>query len=230
MKNNRIGIGIIGCGWIAEKAHISSFLKIDDVYIAAVCDNDVQTINKFKEKFQVKNYYNNPEHLINDDNVNAIVISTPNSTHYTLSEKALLAGKHVLCEKPIAFSSAEVDNLIRILKKTNTIFLPAFVNRFRNDVQCVKDILDKNLIGEIISINAQWIRRAGVPRPGSWFTQKDKAGGGVLMDLGPHIIDIILMYIKFEKLNSAQLYCKYDYDKYPQLNANWYSDNIIGHC
>jgi len=81
MKNNRIGIGIIGCGWIAEKAHISSFLKIDDVYIAAVCDNDVQTINKFKEKFQVKNYYNNPEHLINDDNVNAIVISTPNSTH-----------------------------------------------------------------------------------------------------------------------------------------------------
>ncbi|MFA8435565.1 MAG: Gfo/Idh/MocA family protein [Marinifilaceae bacterium] len=222
MKNKRIGIGFIGSGWITEKAHIPSFLKSERVDIVAVCDCDLQKAIMLQEKYPVKKVYDQAELLLGDPDVDAVVIATPNFTHYPLTKAALLAGKHVLCEKPIALSSFEVSQLIEIATLNKTLFLPAFVNRFRDDVTLVRELLQDGIIGKTLGVEAKWLRKAGIPRPGSWFTQKKQSGGGVLMDLGPHILDLALNCVDFDRLNRAQLSCSYDYDKHRKTEATWY--------
>jgi predicted dehydrogenase len=186
-----IRIGIIGCGWISNKAYLPVLKQLNGVNIIAIFDIDRQKVEKCAAEFDISHYYFSENDFFQGP-IDAVIITTPNYSHAEYAFKAIKNNKHVLCEKPIVIKTIDYLKIIDEAKKRKLVFIPAFVNRFRNDVAKLFEIIDNNVIGSIKSINAGWIRRSGYPRPGSWFTNKDLSGGGVLIDLGPHVLDICL--------------------------------------
>lgn len=221
MDKRIIRLGIAGLGWIVEKSHIPSFEKIDCVEIVSIFDISEERRKYIAEKFHIRKQYSEYLEFL-QSGIDAVVIATPNYTHAQYSIQALENGIHVLCEKPIALISKEVRQAIKEAENNNCLYIPAFVNRFRYDIQKLKECVDKGKIGEIISINAGWLRRAGMPRPGSWFTNKKYSGGGVLSDLGPHVLDICLMLLK-DKMNLKNSIVKIFYsEEDSNAGADWF--------
>lgn len=203
-KERDIKVGFIGCGWIVEHAHIPVFQRIEKVTLAAVYDVDKKHADSIADKYHIKAVSGEIEELFALE-LDAVVIATPNATHFQYAMEALSRGIAVLCEKPIVRSKKEMNAIIQLSKQMNCPFVPAFVNRFRTDVQIVSELLESKIYGEIIQIDAGWVRKNGIPRPGTWSTNKAQAGGGVLMDLGPHIIDVVLSFLK--KYKDKQYLC-----------------------
>src|SRR6185295_5085503 len=121
----------------------------------------------------------------------------PNALHAPVSVAALHAGKHVLVEKPLARTPAEASAMIDAARKSGRILMVSFDKRYRGDVQWIKRYIDSGAIGKIYYAKAHWMRRSGIPRLGSWFVSKEQAGGGPLIDLGVHVLDIA-MYLMGE--------------------------------
>lgn len=221
MDKKIIRLGIAGLGWIVEKSHIPSFKKIEYVEIVSIFDISEERRNYIAEKFDIKKQYSEYLEFL-QSGIEAVVIATPNYTHAEYSIQALENGIHVLCEKPIALNSKEVRQAIKAAEDNNCIYIPAFVNRFRYDIQQLIECVNRGSIGKIIGINAGWLRRAGMPRPGSWFTYKKYSGGGVLSDLGPHVLDICLMLL-MDKVNIKNSTVKSYYSKeVSNEGANWF--------
>ncbi len=221
MKDS-IKIGIAGCGWIAQNAHIPAFRTIEGVEVISVFDNDIQKTDSVKKKFSINKVYDNYEDFLESD-IDAVIISTPNYTHADFSIKALQKGKHVLCEKPITIHSRDAADIIRVAGENRRVFMPGFVNRFREDIKKMDELISKGEIGEIKKIKAGWIRKSGVPRPGTWFTNKELSGGGVLIDLGPHILDLCLMLLKENRVKDISFKAARNYNSDTDKGASWFA-------
>lgn len=200
-----IKIGFIGCGWIVEKAHIPAFQKLEDVCIQALYDIDSERVRYISDKFDIPRIHSKLEEFLKED-IDAVVISSPNNMHTIHSDEAIKAGKHVLCEKPVAFSAKNYKETLEIAAQYNKLVIPAFVNRFRTDITKLNSILASDDFGELISIDAKWMRKSGIPRPGTWITNRKEAGGGVLIDLGSHLLDICLLNISNKNINLTKVY------------------------
>lgn len=184
-------IGIFGAGWITENAHLPACFD-NSFSVEVLIDNQIEKAKFLAEKYNIRNYRNK----ISDEIwelLDAVIIAMPNYLHYQFSKDALLHGKHVLCEKPITFQYQEVVELSQIAEKMDVVFMPGFVNEYRDDVIKLKSLVENNCIGTVKCVNGGWIRENGIPRLGSWFTQKKLSGGGVLVDLGSHIFDIMTL-------------------------------------
>lgn len=190
----KLAIGIVGCGWIVEFAHLPALQKKEDVQIKAVFDINMERAQDISKKFSIEYAFDKFEAFLNCG-LDGIIIATPNATHVPYTMEALRRNIGVLCEKPVALKSAEVNEIIKICKEQNVIYVPGFVNRWRMDIQALYSALKEEKLGEIKSIEAGWLRRSGVPRPGTWFTNRKFSGGGVLVDLGSHVMDICLMLL-----------------------------------
>lgn len=201
MQNNVVRIGIAGCGWIAQKAHIPIFNTINNVEVVSLFDISKEVAINVSDKFQIPCVFSDYEKFL-DSGIDAVIVSTPTFTHSCYSIMALEKGKHVLCEKPIVTSLKEMEAILKIEHKSKIKFMPGFVNRFRQDIIEMHNLLRSGEIGLIERIEGTWLRRSGVPRPGSWFTCKKFSGGGVLMDLGSHILDICQM-LSGKSVNSS---------------------------
>lgn len=196
-----IKFGIIGCGWIAEKVYLPLLKSFDNACLHAIFDTDEKKLVSLKEKYEIPVISNSFKDFLKLP-FDAVIIATPNDTHSYYTNCSLEGGKHVLCEKPVAFSKLEIEETIAIAKKNNKVFFPALVNRFRKDVQYLKGKSCE--IGKITDIEVSWVRKSGIPKLGSWITNKSYAGGGALIDIGTHIIDIGLMFIKEPKVKSVE--------------------------
>lgn len=191
-----INIGIAGTGWIVEKVYIPILTNLSGVKIVSFFEPVEGRRTEMKSKYQFRQYsfFENYDDFL-QSNIDCVIVATPNYTHEELSVKALEKGLDVLCEKPAALSEKEINRVIEAAKKGHAVYMPGFVNRFRQDVRTVKELIDSNRIGEIKEIKAGWLRKGGIPRLGSWFTKKELSGGGVLFDLGSHVLDICLMLL-----------------------------------
>lgn len=196
-----VKFGIIGCGWIVQKVYLPLLNSLDNACIYAIFDTDEQKLTSIKEKFNIPVISKNLKDFL-DVPTDAVIIASPNYTHSYYSNCSLESGKHVLCEKPVAFSKTDIEATITLAKKNNRIFFPSLVNRFRKDVQCLKE--KSYEIGEITNIEVSWIRKSGIPKLGSWTTNKSYSGGGALIDIGTHIIDVGLMFVKKPKVESVE--------------------------
>lgn len=205
MKKDTINLGLIGCGWIVEYAHIPAIQKNENVKITALFDTDIQRVYKIGEQFHIEGQYDNFEEFITSG-LDGVVIATPNFTHTKYTLEALKRGIAVLCEKPVAMHVDEVEQIIQASKENSAIYVPGFVNRWRQDIQKIYKELSARSIGELRKVEAGWIRKCGVPRPGTWFTNREYSGGGVLTDLGSHIMDICMLWIGDLKSTNFQLY------------------------
>lgn len=222
--NKKIKIGMAGCGWIAEKAHIPAFNKVDGVSVTAVYDTNIKKAEELAQKFDIPNVSDKYEELLESE-VDAIIILTPNYTHGQYALKALEAKKHVLCEKPITIYTDEMLKIMEAASENEMVFMPGFVNRFRPDIEKLYQLFAKEDIGELQNVKVGWLRKAGIPRPGTWFTNKKYSGGGVLIDLGSHIIDIGLMFLKGKEGEKFDLQTCYNLNENRENFAQWFKAN-----
>jgi predicted dehydrogenase len=220
MPDRKKKIGMIGAGWIAEKAHLQALSLVENAVLAGIYDPDKKKADVLADKFGISKVYNSVEDLLEAD-IDAVVIATPNSTHYSIVTKALQHGKHVLCEKPVVRYAAEMRSIMELAKKEGKILMPGFVNRFRDDIGMLKNVLAEDGPSDIVSIRAGWLRRNGIPRPGTWITSKELSGGGVLVDLGSHLIDICLMLLPDNDPATTQAHLQFDHPDPGRSAAGW---------
>lgn len=221
MSSGTVKIGLVGCGWIAENGHVPAFKLLRNAEIIAVFDIDIGRALRLATKFGIENFFDSFNDFL-QSGVDAVVITTPNYTHAKYALEALENGKHVLCEKPFTVLSSETEKIIKIAQKNRRVVIPGFVSRFRDDVKKMYEIVLNN-VGKIRRVEAGWIRKAGVPRPGTWFTSKELSGGGVLIDLGSHIIDLCLMLTGTKEIKDISLLTSYNYLKNSASSARWFT-------
>jgi predicted dehydrogenase len=185
----KIGIGLIGAGNIAQNAHIPSYLKQEDAKLTAVFDLNADRARGVAEKYSIPHVCTSLEEICSLSDVDAVSVCTWNNAHAVSAIAAAKAGKHVLCEKPMAMTVAEAEAMKAAAdKNSGKVFMMGFVNRFREDVQYIKHMADIGKFGEIYFASTVLHRRRGTPL--GWFTDVSKSGGGPVIDIGVHIIDM----------------------------------------
>lgn len=188
-----IGIGIIGSGGIAQGAHLPAYkaLAEEGVQVVAVADVRRETALAAAKKFEVPHVYEDYRELLTRSDIHAVSVCTPNFLHKQPTIDALEAGKHVLVEKPLAINALEGREMVAAARRTGCKLQAGLNNRFGSGPQALKRFIRAGEMGEIYYARSQALRRRGIP---SWgvFTQKDKQGGGPLIDIGVHILDLTL--------------------------------------
>lgn len=188
MKDGKIRIGIIGAGNIAQNAHIPAYLKQKDVELVAVCDIKEERAKEVAQKYDMKYAVTDFNDLAAIDEIDAVSVCTWNNGHAPAVIAAAKAGKHILCEKPMSMNPAESEEMKRAVRENNVTFMMGFVNRFRSDSKVIKEMAEAGKFGEIYTAKAGWLRRRGTPL--GWFTDLSKSGGGPVIDIGVHVIDL----------------------------------------
>jgi len=181
-----MNVVVIGLGSISEM-HIKSYQKNPSVSLVGLCDKNQARAQEKAAHYDVKHVFTDPEEVFQNPEVDAVSICTWNQTHADLAIRALRAGKHVLVEKPISMTVAEAEKVQTAVKETGKLLQVGFVRRFGTNAQVLKSFIDQGKLGDIYYAKASLLRRLG--NPGGWFADKDRSGGGPLIDLGVHIID-----------------------------------------
>ena len=183
-----IKVALIGMGAIAETTHLVYLKQHKNVTVSAIVDLDIDRVKKIAEKNNIKHYFSTIDEMLNNINVDAVVICTPNYTHIPIAKKAAEHGIHVFIEKPIGTVLEEVEEYLKLAKEKNVITMVGMTHRFRRDVSILKEYADRNTFGTIYYIKATLCRRRDTPK--GWFTNKELAGGGAMMDTGVHVLDL----------------------------------------
>ena len=183
---SKIKIGIVGVGSIAE-SHIASYLKNPDVELYAFCDINEKRLAKMSEKYGITRLFTDINEMLELSEIDAVSVCTWNSEHAPCTIAALNAGKHVLCEKPMATTVEDAIKMKEAAEKNNKLLMIGFVRRFGNDCDIMKDFNSVDYLGDIYYAKATYLRRNG--NPGGWFGDKSRSAGGPLIDLGVHVID-----------------------------------------
>lgn len=189
----KIKVGIVGCGFIANRKHLPMLAQHADVEVVAFCDIIKERAVASAKQFgapDAKVYLDYREVIARED-IDVVHVCTPNSSHSEITVAALNSGKHVMCEKPMAINSAEAKAMLDAAKATGKKLTIGYQNRFRSDSQFIKGICDKGELGDIYLGKAFATRRRGVPIWGV-FMNKALQGGGPLIDLGTHALDLTL--------------------------------------
>jgi predicted dehydrogenase len=180
-------IGVIGAGNISEH-HIKSYLNNPNAELYAICDKNEKRAKEKAEKHNIKNVYFNHMDLLSNPEIEAVSICTWNDSHVSISIDGLRAGKHVLVEKPLSKTVEEALRVEEAVRQSGKTLQVGFVRRYGANTQILKQFIDQGELGEIYYAKASCLRRVG--NPGGWFADKERSGGGPLIDLGVHVIDL----------------------------------------
>ena len=186
-------IGIIGCGGIANGKHMPSLKKQKQAEMVAFCDIIPERAEKAAAEFGIEGakVYTDFRELLKDGGLDVIHVCTPNDSHAEITVASLEAGKHVMCEKPMAKTADQANEMLETAKRTGKKLTIGYQNRFRNDSLYLKEMCDNGELGDIYYGKALAIRRRAVPTWGV-FLDEEKQGGGPLIDIGTHALDLTL--------------------------------------
>ncbi|GAB3020397.1 Gfo/Idh/MocA family protein [Natronobiforma cellulositropha] len=185
----RLTIGIVGLGTHGTN-HAQILTALGHEVTGADADPSIRA--EFEERFETETY-ERPADLF-ETAIDAVIISTPNKFHETVATAAFEAGHDVLLEKPLAHTVESAERIVEAAEASGQICMVGFHHRFRNPVRILKEYLDEGYFGELTHIQAKFIRRRGVPGRGTWYTSSEFAGGGALMDVGGHLLDLLLYF------------------------------------
>lgn len=186
MKKTKVAI--IGTGSISH-FHTAAYKKLPNVEIVAACDINEERVLEFSKTYDIPKVFTDYNEMLKLPEIDAVSVTTWNNSHAPASIAALKAGKHVLCEKPLALSTAEAQSMLEASKKTNKLLMVGFVRRFGGNTIALKELIEKDYFGDIYYAKAGCIRRWG--NPGGWFSDNKRSGGGPVIDLGVHMIDLV---------------------------------------
>ncbi len=199
MKTN---IGIVGCGTHAQIAHIPVFKRNPRCNLVAICDSDIRKIDYLSSKYNIPHKYQDFQEIVENKEIDALVIATPNYLHAPMTIAALKYGKDVLCENPIGINLKEVSEMIRAAKKNGKKLVPAMNNRLRKDVHTIREFIKEGELGDIYYIKAGWLIGMSEWVLSPWRLEQMKSGGGAFLSLGTVLLDIALYFLKNKKLST----------------------------
>ncbi|MDD5678727.1 MAG: Gfo/Idh/MocA family oxidoreductase [Kiritimatiellae bacterium] len=205
-----INVGIIGAGAIADD-HCNAIHRYSGASLAAVAEINPERRDALKKKYAIPKAYEQWTDLVADPDLHAVVIALPNVLHAPVSLAALQAGKHVLLDKPFALKYAEARRVVDAARRKQKVLMLGMNQRYRQDSQMLKELVDRGELGEIYHAKAFWYRRMGSPKFGTWFVNKKLSGGGCMLDIGVHNLDLTLYLIdNWEPVSvSGQIYGKF---------------------
>ncbi|HPF88066.1 MAG TPA: Gfo/Idh/MocA family oxidoreductase [Candidatus Limiplasma sp.] len=190
---NRYKIGIIGCGGIANGKHMPSIKAVDRADMVAFCDLDKAKAEKAAREYGVQGaqVYTDYKELLKDQSIDICYVLTPNRSHADISCDALQAGKHVMCEKPMAKTAADARRMVATAKATGKKLTIGYQHRQKSASRYVKSVVERGDLGEIYYSKALAIRRRGTPNWGVFLNEYEQ-GGGPLIDIGTHSLDLTM--------------------------------------
>lgn len=196
--------GVIGLGW-AGRQHLAGYALADGVQLVALAGMEADQLQQLGDDYAIapEQRYADWEEMVQRAGLDVISIATPTTLHRPMAVAALDAGLHVLSEKPVAENADRAAEMVEAARRNDRVLDVSFNHRRRGDVRALKNIIDAGLLGEIYYAKAGWLRRRGIPGLGSWFTRRATAGGGPLMDIGVHMLDMALYLLDEPSVNSA---------------------------
>lgn len=189
-----IGIGVIGCGGIAREAHLPNYAANSLAKLVAVADINEARAKEMAERFQVPHVYTDYREMLQREDIQAVSVCTPNYLHGEQTIAAAKAGKHILCEKPMALSLGEAQMMIEAANKAGVQLMVGFTHRFHFFNQKAKELLADGAIGRPYTIRVRFAHRGPYTSwvaQTDWFFDSKRAGGGAVLDMGIHALDII---------------------------------------
>jgi predicted dehydrogenase len=187
-KKNRFQVAVIGAGAIGHD-HMASFKLHPAAHVVAIAEVSPKRGREAADYFGIPEVVTDYRALLRRADIDVISIALPNYLHARVALEALRAGKHVMLDKPMATNARDAAKLVAEAKKRGVLFMVGQNFRFNIETQTAKRVIEKGALGEIYHAKTSWTRRAGIPRIGSWFTQKRFAGGGCTYDIGVHALD-----------------------------------------
>lgn len=222
----KVKIGIIGCGGIANQKHFPALKANSDLNeIVAFCDTKIERAEKAAKEFGVPGAQVTADYreLLANPEVEVVHVCTPNVAHSAITIDAFGAGKNVYCEKPMSHSPEEAEKMVEAWKQSGKKFTVGYQNRFRPEVQNLHAACEKGDLGEIYYGKAHAVRRRGVPTWGV-FMDKAQQGGGPLIDIGTHALDITLWCMNNYDIDSVSGSVFYKLGSLPQATEG----NLFG--
>ncbi|MEA1882915.1 MAG: Gfo/Idh/MocA family oxidoreductase [Thermotogota bacterium] len=191
--------GIIGCGAITEMAYLPVFKEFSIGQLTCLVDADIHRASALAKDFDLSYVGKNLEAIF--DYVDVVIVAVPNHLHFPICKVCLKAGKHVLCEKPMAMNAQECEELISLANKYSLKLAVAHVRRFYPAAKKIKEIVVSRELGDVKSFDFAEGTVFGWPTVSGFFFDKEKAGGGVLMDIGVHLLDLLLWWLPCETVH-----------------------------
>lgn len=188
----KLNVAIIGCGNIANAAHIPGYLKLDNVEIKYFCDIIPERADRAVKKYGCGTAVYNYKELLGHDDIDIVSVCTHNDFHAPISIDFMRDGKDVICEKPAARTVEEALEMQKVAHETGRMLSIGVVNRFCDTVNHIKDLIANGDLGEVYQVYVSFRAHRSIPGLGGDFTDKSKSGGGVLIDWGVHYIDLTL--------------------------------------
>ena len=224
-------VAVIGCGNIANHAHIPAYIANPDVEIKYFCDILPERAQAAVEKYGCGTAVTDYHDFLNDPEIAAVSVCTPNRMHPTIACDFLRAGKDVLCEKPAARTFAEVETMLQTQHETGRQLYIGVVNRFNDAVRRIKRYIDAGELGDVYHVYISFRSCRAIPGLGGAFTTKEIAGGGALIDWGVHFLDIVMYCLGDPRPRtvSGETFCKLgkDIESYAYRNM-WAGPPIPG--
>jgi predicted dehydrogenase len=196
MSSQPLRAGIIGLG--IGTVHAKGYTAQHGAELVALCDLDDQRLRSLAKQYDVpdERCYTDYRKMLAECKLDIVSVCLPNSMHAETSIAALEAGAHVLCEKPMAPSVAQAKQMMAVSQRVGKQIMIAYNYRYRADVQWMRRMIKAEQLGQIYHVHAMWRRETGIPGRG-WFGRKEMAGGGALIDLGVHVLDLTMWLLNF---------------------------------
>lgn len=210
-KRAPLRVGVIGAGWPGER-HAEGYLAYEDAELVAIADLDDTRRAAFARQYNVPQTYADYHDLLANPDIEAVSVALPNFLHRPAVIAALEAGKHVLCEKPPAVTLADAQEMQDTAERKGLLLAYALQRRSTPASQALREKLQEGMLGEVYHARSVWTRTWGVPQGlGGWFTDPTRAGGGALIDIGIHVLDLgwYLMGCPKPRTISGQVYNKF---------------------
>ena len=191
----KLRCAVIGTGG-AGLEHLHSLAACHRTAAVAIAESHAQRAREASARFQISRSYADYHELLEQPDIDAVTIATPTHLHAAMAIEALKSRKHVYLEQPMALNGKEAARIVDTAKSMKRVLMVAQPWRFNRHTQLARALIDRGDTGEIYHARGYWMKRAGIPRIGSWYTQKQFSGGGCLTDLGIHLLDIALYLFK----------------------------------
>lgn len=186
----KLRTAIIGAG--IGRYHVMGYEAHPNAEVVAICDLNPVAATELAAKHGVSGVFEDYKRMFKEIEVDAVSVCVPNAFHMPVVLDCLAAGKNVLCEKPLARNAKEGQKMVDAAAKAGKLLMTQFNNRYRPESTILKQYIDDGTLGDIYFARAGWVRRNGIPGWGGWFTQKESAGGGPIIDLGVHMLDLTM--------------------------------------
>ena len=185
--------GVVGLGWAGQQ-HMAAYAAQPGVELVAIAGMETPQLARLGDEYGIADDHRFADwkDLVARGDLDVVSIATPTTLHAPIAVGALDAGLHVLCEKPMAENADIAKTMVEAARRNDKVLDIVFNHRRRGDVQALKKIIDAGLLGHVYYAKAGWLRREGIPGLGSWFTRAATAGGGPLMDIGVHMLDMAM--------------------------------------